>query len=185
MFAVEFITRPMLEPSERMDGFMRFVKAFEIRYRGAVYTVPEGFETDGASIPDLLTIFCGSKYRAPRVYAAFLHDFNYSGGDPEVDRAEADDLYRDMQIALGIPRWKAYLEWRVLRLFGWTHWQGRKDASERGAFIALLCAIGTVAATAALFVLCGCIEIANVESFVTVPRDAVSFGVQNQKGNNP
>ena len=56
MEKIEFITRPLLEPSERMDGFMRFVKAFEIRYRGAVYTVPAGFETDGASIPDFAKV---------------------------------------------------------------------------------------------------------------------------------
>lgn len=180
MEKIEFITRPLLEPSERMDGFMRFVNPFSVRYRGEVFTVPAGFETDGASIPDALTIVCGSKYRAPRVYAAFFHDFNYSGGDPEVERPEADDLYRDMQIAFGVARWKAYLEWRVLRLFGWTHWQGRKDASDRGAFVALLCVIGAAALTAAMLILCGCIEIAHVDSFVTVPKDAVSFGVSNQ-----
>lgn len=121
MHKVELLNRASFGPAEK-DGFFRFNEDFSLRYRGEVYEVPAGFETDGASIPDVLTLVCGSKHRKPRCFAAYVHDFLYSGGDPEVDRAEADDLYRDLQIGLGIARWKAYLEWGVLRLFGWTHW---------------------------------------------------------------
>lgn len=35
----------------------------------------------------------------------------------------------------------------------------------------------------ALLALGGCIEIANVESFVTLPKDAVPFGVQGKTQN--
>lgn len=31
------------------------------------------------------------------------------------------------------------------------------------------------------FAVGGCIEIANVESFVTLPRDMVSFGIRNER----
>ena len=86
-----------------------------------------GFVTDGASIPVWLQWLCGSPWKIPRFYAALVHDYLYSGGDFEATRADADDLFRDLQIALGIPRWKAYVEWAALRLFGWTHWQGNKD----------------------------------------------------------
>lgn len=157
MFKVEFLSRPNLEPSDR-DGYFRFVEDFSIRYRGETYTVPAGFETDGASIPNILTPICGSKFKKPRCFAAFVHDYFYSGVDPEVDRAEADDLYRDIQIGLGVKRWKAYLEWRVLRLFGWIHWQ---------EFVASI--VGAAGGIALSALLSGCVEIANVESFVTVP----------------
>lgn len=104
---------------------------FDVTFRGDVYSVPAGFETDGASIPRWLWPVCGTPLQAPRVVAAVVHDFLYGGGDPEATKAEADDLYRDMQIALGIPRWKAYVEWAALRMFGKSHWYQtvkRKDA---------------------------------------------------------
>ena len=132
MHNIEFLTDIRLEPSVELDGFLRFVNDFVVRYRGETYKVPAGFVSDGASIPDVLTLVCGSKFKTPRVYAAFVHDYHYWGGNPDVDRAEADDLYRDMQIALGVPRWKAYLEWKVLRLFGWSHWCGDPKKAGRG-----------------------------------------------------
>lgn len=96
---------------------------FDVTFRGDVYSVPAGFETDGASIPRWLWPVCGTPLQAPRVVAAVVHDFLYGGGDPEATRADADDLYRDMQLALGIPRRRAYVEWLVLRVCGWTHWR--------------------------------------------------------------
>ena len=93
-----------------------------ITFRGEEYRVPMDFVTDGASIPFWLQPICGDPNKVPRVYAALVHDWLYSGGDREATRADADDLYRDMQIALGVPRWKAYVEWGALRLFGRSHW---------------------------------------------------------------
>lgn len=102
---------------------VRLVEKFDVMFRGELYTVPAGFKTDGASIPRWLWPVCGHPLQAPRVVAAVVHDFLYGGGDPEATRADADDLYRDMQLALGIPRRRAYVEWLVLRVCGWTHWR--------------------------------------------------------------
>ena len=101
----------------------RLANDWHVRFRGEWYSVPCGFVTDGASIPRWLWPVCGHPLQAPRVVAAIVHDFLYGGGDPEATRADADDLYRDMQIALGIPRRRAYVEWVVLRMCGWTHWR--------------------------------------------------------------
>lgn len=102
---------------------VKLVEKFDVMFRGELYTVPAGFETDGASIPRWLWLVCGHPLQAPRVVAAIVHDFLYGCGDPEATRADADDLYRDMQIALGVSRRRAYVEWIALRLFGWTHWR--------------------------------------------------------------
>jgi len=91
-------------------------------FRGEYYTVPAGFETDGASIPRLLWRICGHPLTIPRLYAALVHDWLYSGGDVDATRKDADDLYRDLQIALGISKVKAYTEWSALRMFGGSHW---------------------------------------------------------------
>ena len=101
----------------------KLLSDWRVTFRGEEYCVPMDFVTDGASIPFWLQPICGDPNKVPRAYAALMHDWLYSGGDPEATRAEADDLYRDMQIALGIPRWKAYVEWRALRIFGWSHWR--------------------------------------------------------------
>lgn len=105
-------------------GRLALANDWHITYRGEGYTVPKGFETDGASIPTWLQWLCGSPFEVPRMYAALVHDFLYSGGDPEATRADADDIFRDLQISLGVPRWQAYVEWGALRLFGKSHWTG-------------------------------------------------------------
>ena len=107
-------------------GRFALARAWRVVYRGETYAVPAGFVTDGASIPAWIQWLCGSPWEAPRLYAALVHDFLYSGGDPEATRADADDIFRDLQISLGVPRWKAYVEWAALRLFGGSHWQGAK-----------------------------------------------------------
>lgn len=106
---------------------VRLEETFVAEYRGETFEIEEGFVTDGASIPILLVPICGSRFKHPRVIAAIVHDYLYAGKDPECTRAEADDLYRDLQIAMGIPRWKAYVEWTALRLFGKSHWAGAKE----------------------------------------------------------
>lgn len=100
----------------------KLLSDWTVTFRGEEYRVPMEFITDGASIPFWLQPICGDPNKVPRVYAALMHDWLYSGGDPEATRADADDLYRDMQIALGVPRWKAYVEWTALRIFGRSHW---------------------------------------------------------------
>jgi len=98
-------------------------------------TVPNGFVTDGASIPRWLWTICGSPMDVPRIYAAVVHDWLYDhpiliptrnddGYVVWVDctRSAADELYRDMQIAFGISRFCAYTEWLALRACGWIRW---------------------------------------------------------------
>lgn len=157
-----FFDQPNLVPVKGRKNAWKLTHTWNIYFRGESYVVPIHTETDGASIPRALWILCGHPMETPRLYAALLHDYLYGGGDPEATRADADDLFRDLQIALGVPRWKAYVEWAALRLCGKSHW-----------YKAVLAAV-------ALAALSGCIEIAHVDSFVTVPKDAVSFGVSNQ-----
>lgn len=152
--------KPTMSPT--IKGTWVLMHTWVIWFRGERYEVPKGMETDGASIPRLLWFLCGHPLATPRLYAALLHDFIYGGGDPEATRADADDLFRDIQIDLGVPRWKAYVEWAALRLFGKSHWHK------------------AVIAAVALAFLSGCIEIANVESFVTLPN-VRSVIQENQK----
>lgn len=103
--------------------------------------IPRGFATDGASIPRALWRVCGTPLDVPRLYAAIVHDYLYSGGVAGVTRAEADAVYRDMQIALGVSRLKAWTEWAALRVCGASHWEDADDAEAKPFSIVTGCAL--------------------------------------------
>lgn len=116
--------KPTLTPPLSKGGAWTLANDWTVVFRGEYYHIAAGFGTDGASIPRALWWVCGTPLETPRLFAALLHDFLYSGGDPEATRKDADDIYREVQVALGICRLKAWVEWTVLRLFGWIHWKG-------------------------------------------------------------
>ena len=120
--------RPILFPPESAGQPWELAADWRILWRGKVYQLPMGFGTDGASIPRALWRICGTPLDVPRLYAALVHDYVYSGGCPEMSRADADALYREMLVALGIPSWKARIEWLALRLFGRSHWNNNGEA---------------------------------------------------------
>lgn len=95
-----------------------------VKVSGMSFVVPAGVETDGASIPRCLWRICGHPLQVPRVYAALVHDWLYGSAFADVPREKADEIYRELQIAFGIPAWKAWTEWAALRLFGWLHFAG-------------------------------------------------------------
>ena len=127
---------PTLRPPKEKGGLWELVNDWSVIYKGDVYHVPAGFQTDGASIPRFLWRICGTPLDVPRVYAAIVHDWLYSGGVPSaarvhdelyvgapvVTRADADAIYRDLLIALGVSRFKAYVEWSAIRVCGGSHW---------------------------------------------------------------
>ena len=103
------------------------------RVGGFSFTVPAGTTTDGASIPRFLWRVCGHPLQWPRVYAAMLHDWLYSGIDPvifvegacpsDLTRKEADLCYYFLLRHFGVPAWKAAIEYLALRWFGASHYK--------------------------------------------------------------
>ena len=99
-----------------------------VEYDGVIYTVPKGFVTDGATIPEFLWPIFGTPTDVPRLYVALLHDYLYTIGpvkdsDPKCKlRTKADQIYRDFNIQLGEPKWRTYVEYRFIRWFGGKHW---------------------------------------------------------------
>lgn len=113
--------RPVLIPPEGGEVW-ELAADWRIKYNGVNYRIPKGFRTDGASVPRFLWRVCGTPLGVPRLYAAIVHDWLYSGGCPGMTRAEADQIYRDLQIDMGVSRFKAYVEWAALRCCGGSHW---------------------------------------------------------------
>lgn len=100
----------------RLERRFRYVSSF------GVITVPEGTETDGASIPrafwSILSPF--GEWFAPAV----IHDFLYSPANLEYTRAEADEIFREAMFNVGIPWPKRELIYRAVRLFGGRCFRG-------------------------------------------------------------
>lgn len=79
-----------------------------------IITVPEGFETDFASVPRIPIAYtlAGDTAHA----AAVVHDFLY--GTPSVPRATADAVFKEAMIVSGVPWWRRQLMWAAVRVFG-------------------------------------------------------------------
>lgn len=138
---------PLLVPPRTADGVWTLGRPWRVDWGEVSFVLPKGFGTDGASIPRALWRVCGTPLDVPRLYAALVHDWLYSGDGPRGTRAEADAAYRDIQIALGVSRVKAYAEWAALRIFGASHWEDADDAEAKpcqavavGAWLAALLA---------------------------------------------
>ena len=88
-----------------------------------VITVPTGFITDGCSCPNILApLAC--PMTGPQAEAAVLHDWLYSrDSEPELSRAQADQLFKYAMIDNGTKYWKAALIYRGVRFCGMRSWK--------------------------------------------------------------
>lgn len=91
---------------------------FQDSERGELFVVPQGFETNLASIDAV-------RYLAPLLYAVLagygnascaLHDYLYTEG--RLPRAECDRVLYRALIAEGVGNWRAWLFWSGVRMFG-------------------------------------------------------------------
>ncbi len=80
--------------------------------------VPQGFVTDFASVPRIPVVFelVGEYGHA----AATVHDYLYSTG--KFSRSECDDIFFRCLRDSGISKWRAYLMWSGVRVFGAKHY---------------------------------------------------------------
>lgn len=92
-------------------------------YRINTVHVPEGFESDGASVPRLFwrVVFPPGDEKALR--AAILHDYIYRAHPDGWTRADADAMFRDTLIEDGVPLVSANLAYAGVRLFGALAWR--------------------------------------------------------------
>lgn len=90
---------------------------------GTIFTVPEGFTTDLASVPSIVPGVIRVLFRGPlqTAMAAILHDYLYETG--LVSRKTADDLFYEALRATGEGRIGAFLMWSGVRAGGWFVWR--------------------------------------------------------------
>lgn len=93
------------------------------------YVVPKGFEFDGASVPFPLTVLVPQSHSL-YLAAAALHDWLYQNERDRLTREQADWIFREAMMVLGVNWVWAGLMWRAVRAGGWAVW----GAHEAGTF---------------------------------------------------
>ena len=84
------------------------------------YIIPKNFKTDGASIPKIFWSIFGCPFVGKYVKAAIMHDYLYSG-IIDIDFHKANiEFYKNMRKS-GVKKRKAYLMYKVVDLFGKSH----------------------------------------------------------------
>ena len=92
-------------------------------------TVPAGFSSDGASVPRFFwrLVFPPGDQKALR--AAFVHDWLYRTHPEGWSREAADMLVLKLLLEDGMPKYRAYLAWLGVRLFGGAAWKAGADSA--------------------------------------------------------
>lgn len=112
------------------NGTWRLLTPFVVKSGEALFIVPEGFETDFASVPRLPFTYAFAGNIGHR--SAVVHDFLYAIGH---DRADADEVFRACLEAEGVGAFKRGLMYAAVRAFGGAayakHAEARAAAVER------------------------------------------------------
>lgn len=96
---------------------------------GIGITVPQGFETDGVSAPQVSWSLIGLPPDGYYRDAGIVHDYLYSvkGAVPTVippfTRQQCDDILLEILTRLDVPWIKRKAAYLAVRLFGGSHWQ--------------------------------------------------------------
>ena len=88
--------------------------------KGVQYVVPEGFISDGASVPRFFWRLLSPCIDPITLGPSIEHDWRYENHIGT--RAECDADYKDRLIENGYPRWKAYLTLLGVRIGGKSHY---------------------------------------------------------------
>ncbi len=94
--------------------------------------VPEGFKTDGGSVPRFFWRVLGGP-NGPYREAYIPHDLLYSqAGMNARTRLQADNALKEIILELGGRAWQAWLVWLGVRLGGWIPWGKHKKRNTAG-----------------------------------------------------
>ena len=109
------------------DGRRRLTRPFWCRIDGEEYVVPAGFTWDGATLPRFAWSLHGHPFDPVHLIPGLWHDAAHAGlfSWLGVTRRYSDSVYRRWIRANGLCLVKSWIEWAVVRIFGWSHWRGR------------------------------------------------------------
>jgi hypothetical protein len=128
----QFHTRcALVAATDQDDGCWVLCKplVYESNVAKQTFIVPEGFETDLASVPRLPVVYLltGDSARA----AAVVHDYLYS--TRKVSRKIADAVLLEASEVSGVPAWRRWLMWAGVRIGGSSHYSSSIARVEPGS----------------------------------------------------
>jgi len=116
----------LIMESVRGTPFRIIYKPFVyVTKRGSTITVPEGYNTDLASVPRGLWNFSppGGKYRE----AAVIHDYIYTDLTIRFTKKEADRIFLEAMEEIGINWFQRKLMYAAVRIGGRGNWNKEPD----------------------------------------------------------
>lgn len=116
---------PDIHPVFNYDGRLWETKqAFSFKYKDHGYTIPKGFQFDGASIPRAVWWYA-SPMDKDLLLGALVHDFCYNPKTrPKgISKLEADKMLRILCIRSGMRKSKAWVIYSSVASFGWFAWR--------------------------------------------------------------
>ena len=103
---------------------LRLLEDFPVATSRGTIVIPEGFVTDGLSIPRFAWAIVGPATGKAFV-AGLLHDYLYSKASPhDFTRKVADDLFLEMMFNLGIG-FRRNVIYAAVRAAGWRYFKKR------------------------------------------------------------
>jgi hypothetical protein len=109
---------------------IQLLRAFSYRdSSGVTWDVPEGFLSDGASIPEQLWIAVGGPYSGPYRDAAVIHD--YYCYTKERKWEDVHNVFLEASLNRGTPEWKAQYMYAGI-LFKGPRWPSPRSGMRRG-----------------------------------------------------
>jgi hypothetical protein len=118
-----FTNQPILTTSDK-DGLWYLVNDLIYQTKaGEIITVPSGFDTDLASIPQIFhsIIPVNGRHRSP----AIIHDYLYVIQDRT--RSEADAIFLEAMESVGVRWTQRYAMYWAVRLGGLLPWNKRTE----------------------------------------------------------
>lgn len=118
-----------IHQEDDMGNVFTLREPLEIEWQDRRLTVPAGFKSDGASVPRAFwrVVFPSSDTTALR--AAFVHDYIYRTHPLDWTKEDADNLFFDFLVKDGIPKWRAWLAYKAVDLFGRCAWNNMGGAA--------------------------------------------------------
>ena len=89
-----------------------------VTYKDKSFTVPAGFECDGASVPRLFQPLVTPKIDPRSIEAATGHDYGYRTNLKGWTKWMLDAMFYQTLVKHGLARWRAALAWLGVFLFG-------------------------------------------------------------------
>jgi hypothetical protein len=88
-----------------------------------VITVPEGFATDGASIPRLLWPIIGPPIGSTHFLPAIVHDYLCERSKTKAERTLTDAIFFKLLRDISVPKWKRIAMYIGIGFYGRYIWK--------------------------------------------------------------